>query len=86
MSEPPELPTGHDVHPLRLRQHSKYMRGYRAMHKERYFNLSISPAAAADLAYLQQAWGLGRREMIQAAIQYLAKLTRKGLPELDLDP
>ena len=59
---------------------------WRAKNGGRTITYHADAPTAAALIFLRRSWGFkSNRETVQAAIRYLAVLTRKGVTRLDLE-
>lgn len=58
---------------------------YKARHGHRMVRAELTIEAAAAMLYLRKQWGFkSHRELVNAAIRFLAIETRKGLTRLEL--
>lgn len=58
---------------------------YKARHGHRMVRAELTVEAAAAMLYLRKQWGFkSHRELVNAAIRFLAIETRKGLKRLEL--
>lgn len=59
---------------------------WRAKHGSRMIRTDLPADTAAAMLYLRKQWGFkSHRELVNAAIRYLAIQTRKGLQRIDLE-
>lgn len=58
---------------------------WRARHNARRISTDLPADSVAAMLYLRKQWGFkSQRELVNAAIRYLAIQTRKGLQRIDL--